>query len=130
MPPSRETNDSFYWQPGVTLPSPIPLTTPSSRRRNSSQAPRVNLNPSFSSESDSEPTGNETASLQGTLKAILLSQETLQKQMESVLHRVNDLEESIKVTSHSLSSGSSSDEKKRKQRLSSDLCVSALFICD
>ena len=76
----------------------------------------------MSPQSESEP--EEDTSLQSTLKAILTSQTALQKKMEQVLCRVNNLEATVKESS---SSGSSSDEKKRKKRLSSELCVSNVF---
>ena len=118
--------NSFCWGPGVTIPVSAPVMSTPLHRCSNSQAPLppVRLNAEFSSESESETAESDDLSVQSTLKAILLSQKNLQKQMKQILSRVNDLEESIKVTTASCSS---SDEKKRKKRLSSDLCVSTFF---
>ena len=120
---NRSSNDihvddeSFYWQPGATLP----LTSTPSRAAplHSTALYPATHQPSPQSESESE----EDTSLQSTLKAILSSQTAIQKQMEEVLCRVNNLEESVKDSALS-SSASSSDERKRKKRLPSELCVS------
>ena len=50
----------------------------------------------------------------------------MQKKMDELLNRVDTLEHSVKDTSIS-SACSSADEKKRKKRLPSELCVS-LFL--
>ena len=111
---SRDVDDdTFHWQPGATLPI---ANTPSRCARRSALYSASHY---MSPQSDSEP--EEDTSLQSTLKAILTSQTALQKKMEQVLCRVNNLEATVKESS---SSGSSSDEKKRKKRLSSELCVS------
>ena len=115
-------DDSFYWQPGATLPTPS-----NTRGVSRSTLPVYPGNHQLSPESESEP--EEDTSLQSTLKAILSSQTALQKQMEEVLHRVNNLEESVKESSLSSScSTCSSDERKQKKRLSSELCVSNFLL--
>ena len=69
-------------------------------------------------DSEDQPT------VQATLKAILLSETAMQKQMEAILHRVDNLEHSVNNTSLSSACNSSSDDRKRKRRLPSELCVS------
>ena len=71
-----------------------PLTSTPSHRCSNSQAPLppVRLNAAFSSESESETAESDDLSVQSTLKAILLSQQNLQKQMKQILNRVNGLE--------------------------------------
>ena len=76
---------------------------------------------------ESESSEEETSrSVKATLETILSAQNALQKQMHEVLCRVNHLEDSVKESSISLnaSSSASCDERKRKKRLSSELCVS------
>ena len=73
-------------------------------------------------DSEDEPT------MQATLKAILLSQTAMQKQMEAILHRIDNLEHSVNNTSLSSACISSSDDLKRKRRLPSELCVSQTLV--
>jgi hypothetical protein len=110
---SNDANEeSFFWQPGATLPiSSSPLC--STPHRSTS----INLQ---STTLQSESESDEEVPLKATLQAILSSQTTLQKRMEEVLCRVNCLEESVKESC--VSSSSSCDERKRKKRLSSELC--------
>ena len=75
---------------------------------------------------DDETEEEREPSLQSTQKAILSSQTAMQK-MDELLNRVDTLENSVKDTSIS-SSCSSADEKKRKKRLPSELCVSIFLL--
>lgn len=110
--PNTLSDNSLYWHPGVPLPvgrasTPGPTHHPPFY-------PMVHQ-PQVSDESDDD------LSVQSALKAILVSQTSMQKKMEEIFNRVDKLESSAKDTS--LSSSSSSDDRKRKRRLPSDLCV-------
>ena len=93
-------DDFFYWQPGATLPVTSTPSRAAPLPNHSTLYPAIHQ-PSPQSESEFE----EDTSLQSTLKAILSSPTAIQKQMEEVLCRVNNLEESVKESSVS-SSGS------------------------
>ena len=136
MSPREDPRELQYWQPGVSLPS-----------HSTSQAQRGSLfdttphrvssfyTPIRQLQQDTTPNEvdditdydgvyelrDHSSGFQSTLEEILQSQKQLQQQMDLLLQRVTNLENSSLTPT---SSGSQSDDVKKKKRLPSELCVS------
>ena len=92
-----------FWPPGVSLPLHTPETPHSIISTPVRRLAR----------------DNDKVSIEGTLKSIMCSQREMQKQMETILHRVGAIEDTFKISS---GPSSSTDEKKSK-KLPAELCV-------